>query len=493
MKSKDTALALALILFPAAAGAQETIVSQQDIKQLSVTVYNNGLGLVKDTRAVQFRTGDNTISFAGVSALIKPETAIISADGTSIIEQNFNFDLMSRQALLQKYTGKDIKVIKTNPVTGKDTEETATVLSSDNGIILKIGNRIETDYGGRLIFPEVPKNLRDKPTLTVDFFSAGAGKKDINLNYLTDGIYWQADYAAELNDAENELALNGWVTVTNQSGTDYKNADMQFVAGSVHRQNAETARFGMRKNVLYSDSMQAAGAAPEMTEEALMDYHMYSLGRKTSVLSNQKKQLALLTAPKIKAKKTYIFRDIIPAGYFYINNIDKDRMNSAAVFLSFNNKKSDGLGKPLPEGTIRVYKADRASRLFFVGEDTIKHTPENEEVKLNLGQAFDITERGRQTQYRELPAETAYPANNLRPTVYKVTESDYELTFKNAKDTPQTVTYSQALNRNWTIIKSNTDYKKDDALRAEWEIKIPAKGYSVLKLTIRERYSIRNN
>ena len=283
----------------------ETIVSQKDTKSLSVAIYNQGRGLVKDTRSVPLSQGLNTISFAGISAKIQPETALITGSGITVREQNFNFDLLSRNSLLQKYLGKEIQVIKTNPATGAEKTETAKVLSVDKGLILKIGNRIETDYGGRLIFPEVPKNLREKPTLTMDISAKTAGRQELQLTYLTNGLVWSADYVAKMNKTEDRIDLSGWVTLTNNSGADYENADLQFIAGEVNLARPKYARNMMmaKANMVMEESMDAAG----MQEEALMDYHLYSLGRKATILSNQTKQLALLSAYSVPAKKEYRF------------------------------------------------------------------------------------------------------------------------------------------------------------------------------------------
>ena len=371
----------------------ETIVTQEDTKSLSVAIYNHGTGLVKDTRAVPLTQGVNTISFAGISAKIQPETALISGNGISVMEQNFNFDLLSRNSLLKKFVGKEIQVIKTNPATGAETTETAKVLSVEKGTILKIGNRIETDYSGRLIFPNVPKNLREKPTLTMDINSKSAGKQNLQLTYMTSGLSWSADYVAKLNKTEDRIDLNGWVTLTNTSGADYENADLQFIAGNVNRVRNEYGRPMMLR--------AAAGAAMDyveeqsMEEEALMDYHLYSLGRKSSILSNQTKQLALLSAYNVPAKKEYRFDNLVNA-YGYGSKSFKNR--SAEVKLIFTNDKKSNMGLPIPAGTIRVYKADSKERVFFVGEDNVGHTPEDEKIKLKLGDAFDVTAEGKETE-----------------------------------------------------------------------------------------------
>ncbi len=463
---KKSVLAAAALCALSSNAFAETNVPQSAVKNLSVTVYNNGLGLVKDTRGVPFEKGANTVSFAGVSAQIQPESALFSGDGLRVVEQNFNFDLLSRQSLLQKFLGKQIKVVSTNPATGAETTEDATVLAVDSGVVLKIGDRIETDSKARLIFPDVPATLRDKPTLTVDVLSDKAGSRDVNLSYLTNGLTWRADYVAELNDAEDALDLNGWVTLTNNSGADYKNADMQFVAGSVNR-----VRPPVRARPMLMMAKAASmdfDAASNMAEEELMDYHLYSLGRKTDILSNQTKQLALLSGSNIKARKEYRFDDIAPV---YSPRQKEFDTRSASVYLQFANDKKSNLGIALPAGTMRVYKADSKQRVFFVGEDRIKHTAENEKVKLALGEAFDVTAKGKQTAYTQ-----------FSPKAY---EASYEITFQNAKNVPVTVNSYQSLPDGWTIANNSAAYTKENAGRVLWSIAVPAKGKTVLTYTVR--------
>lgn len=455
----------------------ETVVPASAVKSLNVTVYNNGLGLIKDTRAVAFKKGDNTLSFTGVSARIQPETALFSANGVGVREQNFNYDLISRESLLQKFLGKKIKVVSTNPATGAETVETAEVLSVDAGLVLKIGDRIETDSTARLIFPDIPENLRDKPTLTLDVVSDKEGPQTATLGYLTDGLSWRADYVAELNDAENAIALNGWVTMTNETGADYINADVGFVAGTVNRVRPRARK--MQTKGMMLDAMSNSAALSEgMREEALMDYHLYSLDRKTTILSKQSKQLALLSAPNAAAEKKYVFENIVPPYGSLSGGVFDTR--SAAVRLTFKNDKASRLGLPLPEGTVRVYKADSKGRLFFVGEDRIRHTPENETVGLSLGEAFDITASGKRTAFKK--AASTEMNSRLEPVT--LSDSTFEITFKNAKDKPVKIEYVQLFPDNRTLV-SSSDKEKQDGRNKVWTLTVPAKGEKKLTLVIR--------
>ncbi|MBO4519618.1 MAG: DUF4139 domain-containing protein [Alphaproteobacteria bacterium] len=444
-----------------------TVISQDAVKSLNVTVYNNGLGLVKDTRSVSFTQGENILSFRGVSAQIQPETALLEGYGLKIREQNFDFDLLSRESLLRKFMGKNIQVIESHLATGKKTIEDAQILSVDAGLVLKIGDRIETDYNGRVIFPDVPADLYDQPTLSINVLAAQSGTQNVELSYLTNGLTWKADYVAELNDAEDQINLNGWVTLTNTSGIAYNNANIQFVAGSVNRVRPLRPRPMMK--AARSMAVMENAMADGMAEEQLMDYHLYSLGRTTDIASNQTKQLALMSASGVRVQKKYKFTNIVPT-YRGSNGFGEFETN-AQVLLEIDNNKASNLGLPLPGGILRVYKADSRKNMFFVGEDNISHTPENGKIKLNLGNAFDVTVQGKETAY------TAFSN--------KAYEASYSLTFKNATNKPVSVKYVQTVSNQWTITESSASYQNLSAQQVEWTINIPAKGQTVLNYTIR--------
>ncbi|MBR1777833.1 MAG: DUF4139 domain-containing protein [Alphaproteobacteria bacterium] len=450
--------------------AAATVVSPDSTKSLNVTVYNNGLGLIKDTRSISFKQGENALSFQGVSAQIQPETALFDAAGVKVLEQNFYFDLLSRDSLLRKFLGKNIQVIETHYISGKKTIENAKVLSVDAGLVLQIGDRIETEYTGRLIFPDVPADLYDQPTLTFNVMADQDGTQEVELSYLTNGLTWRADYVAELNDTEDKINLNGWVTLTNTSGIAYKNANIQFVAGSVNRIRPVQPRPMMMKAARSMAMMDNAAVAEGMTEEQLMDYHLYSLGRMTDIASNQTKQLALLSASGAKVQKEYKFVNIVPT-YRSRGNFGEFPTRNAEVVLKLDNDKASNLGLSLPGGIIRVYKADAKHNTFFVGEDRIPHTPENGKIKLNLGSAFDVTVQGKETAYTAF-SDKAY-------------EAGYSLTFKNATDKPVKVTYQQDFPNQWSITDSPIPYRTSSSRQAEWTVEIPAKGQNTLNYMVR--------
>ncbi|MCE9633496.1 MAG: DUF4139 domain-containing protein, partial [Methylophilales bacterium] len=299
--------ALFLATLPAALMAAEEVRSTlQDQQSVAVTIYNENLALVKDQRKINLNSGQNQLAFRDVSALIRPETALLrsisAAGGISLIEQNFDFDLLTPQKLLEKYVGKKVNVIRTNTATGVETTEEAQVLSANNGVVLKIGDRIETGIPGRIVYPDVPANLRDRPTLVMSLNNSASKQQDVELSYLTGGLGWKADYVAELNASDSKLDLSGWVTLTNTSGATYQNAKLQLVAGDVNRVREEMQPV----RAMAKMDMVMAAEAPRMAEESLLEYHLYTLDRPTTIAENQTKQVALLSASNVPVRKELV-------------------------------------------------------------------------------------------------------------------------------------------------------------------------------------------
>jgi hypothetical protein len=459
-------LALACAL-PAAAGEQN--VTLDDQTGVAVTIYNQDLALVRDARVLRLVKGENDVAFIDVSGHIQPETALLksSRGRLDVREQNFDFDLLTPEKLLEKSVGGTVRVIVTDPATGKETVEQARVLSVANGVVLQIGDRIETDPPGRIVFAEVPRNLRSRPTLVTKIDSDAAGRLPVELDYLTGGLGWAADYVAELSPDEHSIELKGWVTLTNTSGTTYRNAKLQLVAGNVNR-----VRQAMNDQLKAKTmSLEEVGKPALMEEQALFEYHLYTLDRPTTIADNQTKQVELLTGHAIPVTKEYRFENV--AESFNEQMGEAPRVN-ATVRVMFVNDEKSRLGIPLPQGTVRVYKADNAGQAIFVGEDAIEHTPKNETVKLALGQAFDVTARGRQTDFRILSS--------------RVFESAYEIEFKNAKTEPVTVILAQTVPGDWKMVEEDMTHEKPDASTALWHVSIPAGGSTKLTYRVRVKY-----
>jgi len=468
---------LLAVLPCAVAQADELRSTLQDQRSVAVTIYNENLALVKDQRKIQFASGQNTLAFRDVSARMRPETALLrsltSPGRLSVLEQNFDFDLLTPQKLLDKYVGKSVNIVRTNPATGVETTEQAQVLAANNGVVVKIGDRIETGIPGRIVYPDVPANLRDRPTLVMSLNNGGVAQQEVELSYLTGGLAWKADYVAELNAADDKLDLSGWVTLTNTSGASYHNAKLQLVAGDVNQVRKEL-RFA---NLGASREKAMIAPASDMAEESLLEFHLYTLDRPTTIAENQTKQVSLLTATGIPARKELLLRG---ANYYYGSSYgDLGQKMKVGVFVEFDNKESARLGMPLPKGVIRVYKKDAAGNAQFVGEDHIDHTPKNEKVRLKLGDAFDVTADKKQTDFKRLP-------NPAKGNAWF--ESAFEIVLKNAKKEAVNVVVQEPIPGDWKMLSESQKHTKAASNTAVWKISVPAEGSTKLNYRVQVRY-----
>jgi hypothetical protein len=465
-------------LSAAAADTNEMRTTLNDQQNVTVTIYNENLALVKDQRKVQIGAGQSALAFRDVSARIRPETALLRSltnpGKLSVMEQNFDFDLLTPQQLLEKYVGKNVGVIHTNPATGAETTEQAQILSASNGVVMKIGDRIETGIPGRIVYPDVPANLRDRPTLVMSLNNGGASQQEVELSYLTGGLAWKADYVAELNAADDKLDLSGWVTLTNTSGATYRNAKLQLVAGDV---NIVRQALPMSVGMARKTEARIADAAAPMREEGLLEYHLYTPDRPTTIAENQTKQVSLLSASGVTTRKELLLRG---ADYYYQSSYgDLGQKMKVSVFVEFDNKEANHLGQPLPKGIIRVYKKDGAGNAQFVGEDGIDHTPANDRVRLKLGESFDVTADKKQTDFKKLAGTNKYNT---------IVESAYELVLKNAKKEAMTVTVQEPMPGDWKIINESHPHTKGASNTAVWQITIPAEGKAILTYRAQVRY-----
>jgi len=369
--------------------------------------------------------------------------------------------------------GRQVRIVRTHPTTGAESVETATVLAANSGVVLKIGDRIETGVPGRIVFDSVPANLRDRPTLVTELASARAGAQSVELSYLSGGLSWKADYVAELNAADSALDLNGWVTLTNSSGTAYPNARLQLVAGDVNRVRDElrlAAKSAMRANG------RVAAEAP-MAQEQLFEYHLYTLQRPTTIADRQTKQVALLGAAAVPVTKELVLQG---NDYYYRSSVGHiGQKMKVGVFVQFDNREGSHLGLPMPKGVVRVYKKDRAGNAQFIGEDAIDHTPKNESVRLKLGEAFDVTADKKQTDFKR--------RDTTSPWSY-VHEAAYEIVLKNAKKEPVAVIVREPVPGDWTMLAESHKHVKAASGTAEWKIPVPAEGHATLKYRVLVRY-----
>jgi len=475
MKIKILAGICGAVFLAMVSGVQaEMVTTSMDQTSVSLTIYNTDLALVRDARQIVFPKGEHVLAFKEISSGIMPETALIKGQYIDVIEQNFEFDLLSPTTLLKKYVGREVTLARKNVKTGEESLVTAKVLSMAKGIVLKVGNQIETAVDGRLIYPDVPDNLRERPTLTMLLDSKKKGKRDFELSYLTRGLSWKADYVAELNQSEDRLDLKGWVTLTNHSGASYKEARLQLVAGDVNRAKPSAPMFMEADQMRVKSTM--AGAR-RVSEESLLEYHLYTVNRPTTVKDNQSKQIALLQEDNGVCEK----RLILESGssqYYWRKSGSVYKKKSVDVYLAFKNDKASNFGLPKPAGIIRVYKKDTSGFSQFVGEDRIGHTPENEEIEMKLGRAFDVTADRRQTHF----SYTNSSEKNKRTY-----ENGFEIKLKNAKNQAVVVKVMEDIPGEWQILSQSQAHVKEDASTVAWKILIPEKSEKILIFRVRTK------
>ncbi len=454
----------------AQAGPMEYTSNLKDQQGLSLTIYNQNLALVKDKRTITLPQGRNVLAFREVSGQMRPETALLGGGGLSVLEQNFEFDLLTPQSLLQKYVGRDVTVVKSHPTTGEETRELAMVLSAGSGVVLRMGDHIETGVPGRLIFADVPGNLRDRPTLTMLVESGTDNPQNVELSYLTGGLGWQADYVAELNSWDNSMDISGWVTLTNQSGATYANANLQLVAGDVNQVSPQRRD----RPVFREKAMAMVAEADGMAQEQMFEYHLYSLERPTTIRDNQTKQVSLLQAAAVPCRKELVLQG--HSHYYQGQYGEIGKKMKVAVFVEAQNSKNNNLGLPLPKGIVRVYKKDSRDRLQFIGEDRIDHTPENETIRLRLGDSFDVTAAKKQMDFKKVSGFSRYQY---------VYESAYEIELKNARKETVVVKVVEPIPGDWEMLSESLPHEKAASDTAIWQVEVPPLGKTLLTYRVR--------
>ncbi|MEA3640888.1 MAG: DUF4139 domain-containing protein [Lamprobacter sp.] len=461
---------------PAAMEQRSTLADQTSV---AVTIYNDDLALIRDRRRVELPAGRSALAFRDVSARIRPETALLRASEGSVpqlIEQNFDFDLLTPAALLKQYVGREVGLVTRHPTTGEETEERATVLAASDGVVLRVDDRIETFQAGqapgRIVYRDIPDTLRDRPTLVLSLDSEEAGTRLLELSYLSGGLSWKADYVGELSPDQQRLDLAGWVTLTNQSGTAYQNAQLQLVAGEVNQ--VEEA---MPQPMSESMVMRSAAPAPNMREESLFEYHLYSLAHPTTIADQQTKQVALLDAPGVSVGKELLVQGDQRAYREPRGALAQEL--AVNVYLTATNDAASRLGLPLPAGIVRIYQRDRQGNAQFIGEDRIDHTPKNEAIRLKLGQSFDVTAERKQTDFKKL--------SGSGPWQYQF-EGAFEIRVKNAKSEPETVVIQERIPGDWSMLEESAPHEQGNANTAVWRLEVPAESEARLSYRVRVRY-----
>jgi len=454
MKNKSAFFVLSIILLPTLLVAQQT-----EQRSIAVTVYNQNLGVVKDVRNIDIKSGISSLAITDVAQNIDPTSVHINLNG-DVLEQNYQYDLVSLYKILAKYIDRDIKLIGDN----NEIIEGNLLSASNSQIVLRKKDggllMLPSLTGYRLSVGSLPEGLITKPTLLWMVHSPKSGKQDVEISYQTSGMNWHAEYVVVLNKDDSKLDLNSWVSIENNSGTTFRNAKLKLVAGDlnlVKNQNQNvyaSPELYLRKNEMSGDQFQ---------EKSFFEYHIYNLKRPTTLAQNETKQISLFEAQNIRVHKKYLYSN---------NYRSRTGQQKVAVIVEFENSKENSLGVPMPKGKIRVYKSDGESN-EFIGEDMIDHTPKMEKIKLKIGDAFDILAEETQTDHKKISD--------------KVFEDTYKITLKNRKEENVVVQVDRRLGLNWEILKSSLPFKKDDAQNISFQV--PVKKNSETELTYTVRYS----
>jgi hypothetical protein len=449
------------------------IVSAQDLGDapnaqgdVRVTIYQNSQSLVQDARQLQLPVGRSKQEFPDVSAQIRAETVTLTGPGIGIVEQNFDYDLLTPAKLMQKAVGQTITLLRTNPATGAEARVQAKVLAANGGVVLQIGDSIEVlrDDGlpVRVIFDKVPPNLRARPTLSVTMESKG-GSVPATLSYLTPGLGWTADYVSLFDEAKKTIDVQGWVTLTNNTGTDYRNANVLLVAGSP---NNGGGRHNMRAPWTASTGTIDQAGTESSARERLGDFYLYPLAQRTTIANAQQKQVSFLDVKGVPARKAYEYNN------GWMASVESA---SASTVLKFSSAKSGGLGDQLPAGTLRVYMRDQRGSPQFIGESRIESTPMGSSMSVRTGEAFDVKVQSIVEQRRKVS------------TYRWQTKMRYELT--NARDTAVTLDLGQSGLWGDTRVESQSQTGvRTSADRMEWSVLIPANGKATLTAVFDSRY-----
>jgi hypothetical protein len=446
---------------------QTTLDDQVD---LAVTVYNSDIALVRDVRAIEIARGTAELHFMDIAATVNPATvhfrSLSEPSRVGVVEQNYEYDLLEPDKLLRKYVGRTVTLVRRQP-DGREVEIPAQLISYNNAPVWKINGEIVTGLGADHIrFPELPGNLYSRPTLIWTLDNTGAVRHRVEASYLAGQLAWNADYVLTVARDDKAGDLDGWVTVRNGSGTSFKNASLQFVAGDLNR-----VRQVLNKTM---DSVMPAGMAERaMQQESFSDYHLYTLGRKTTVNNNETKQVSMLNATAFPVQKRYV----VEGQQFYYRNAQhpgSPLKDVVQVYYQLKNETKSGLGQPMPAGTVRVYQADSRGGLQFVGEDRIDHTPKDETINLKIGNAFDVVCERKQTDFQRI-------SNN-------VYEFEYEVTLRNHKATAVSVEVNEPIGGSWRMLQASHQWTKTDAWAAQFKVPVAADGTAVVKYRVRVTY-----
>ncbi len=457
------------------AAEQNGTTTLDDQTELALTVYNSDIALVRDVRNLQLARGTSDLHFMDIAATVNPATvhfrSLTEPSRVSVLEQNYEYDLLDPDKLLRKYVGRDLTLIRNRQEGGTTRQEEvkAHLLSYNTAPVWKIGNEIVTGIGADHIrFPELPATLYSRPTLIWTLENDGATRHRVEASYLAGKMAWNADYVLTVARDDKSADVDGWVTLTNGSGTAFKNASLQLVAGDLNRVRQVIGRM-----MADEARLESSAAAKPMTQESFSDYHLYTLGRKTTINNNETKQLSMLGGTAVPVQKRYV----VDGQAFYYRNASHPGAplkDVVQVFYQFKNEEKAGLGMPMPAGVVRVYQSDSRGGVQFVGEDRIDHTPKDETLNLKIGNAFDVVCERNQVDFEKI-AGTTY-------------EVEYEITLRNHKATPIHVEVNEPIGGTWRMIRSSHEWTKTAAWAAQFSVPVAADSTAVVKYRVRVTY-----
>src|SRR2546430_9058705 len=453
----------------------EQTTTARDRQSVNITVYNSNLGLVRETRRLTLPDGRIALRFSDVTSQIRPETvhlaSLTSPSALRILEQNYQYDLLNPAKLLDKFVGKEITVVLRHYQNNTESFEPvqATLLSNNGGQVWRINGQIVINPSNisEIRFPDIPKNLVATPTLVWDVENGFTGAQTIEASYLTGGMNWRADYVLLVNADDTKGDLQGWVTLTNQSGATFEDARLQLVAGDVNRVSSER-EFALAGVMAKRADMNES----QFQEQGFFEYHLYTLQRPATIRDNETKQVSLLEAAGFNVQKEFVLngQHYYYAGY---NSPGQPIKEKVGVYVQFRNSQQNKLGMPLPAGTIRPYKKDDKGNQQFIRQNRIDHTPKDEDVRVKVGDAFDIVAERKQTDYKVI-ARNVY-------------EYAYEIKIRNHKDGPVNVIVNEPIGGDWEMISSTFEAKKTAAFAAQFNVPVAKDGEATLSYRVRVR------
>ena len=450
------------------AGAAPVKITAAEQRDVMITVYNANLGLVKDVREVRLDPGLIETHFMDVAAQIDPTSVLLRSltdpIGLKILEQNYEYDLLSSEKLMEKYVGRKVRLYQ-----GNGTFQEATLLST-RGPVYDINGQIHMGHFGSVVLPALPENLVSKPTLAWLLRNTRPAPQRVEASYLTGGISWKSDYVMLINAADSRADLTGWVTINNQSGATYRDAALKLVAGDVNR--AASRDDSRRAMEMAAKAASPAAADREFKSEGFFEYHLYTLDGRTTIKDSQTKQLTLLSAADIPVDKRFIYYGA--ASYHRTQYGVPISNQKVGVYLDIRNTKENRLGVPLPKGKVRVYKADASGSQQLIGEDWIDHTPKDERVRIKMGEAFDVVGERVQKDWKRI-------GSNLY-------EIEWEITLRNHKKEAVTVEVIEPMPGDWEILRTTHPHEKLQAFTARWSLPVPREGAATLAYRTRVRF-----